>query len=130
VREGHQFSYPPLSLWPVNKQKAPRTEAEKTGAEKTGLRFVAGKPGQNYYTDSCLKGTEQGRKLMRMIRYVGMGYIEAMQLIRPHTAIPIHYSDYTVFKSPLEDFKRAVAEAGLSDRVIYLSHGESYSFEA
>jgi L-ascorbate metabolism protein UlaG (beta-lactamase superfamily) len=55
--------------------------------------------------------------------------IEAMQLIRPRKAIPIHYNDYTVFKSPLEDFKRAVAEAGLSDRVIYLSHGESYSLE-
>ena len=35
---------------------------------------------------------------------------------------------YEVFKSPLEDFRRAVAEAGLADRVRYLSHGETYNF--
>jgi L-ascorbate metabolism protein UlaG (beta-lactamase superfamily) len=49
--------------------------------------------------------------------------------IEPRTAIPIHYNDYTVFKSPLEDVKRAVAEAGLADRVHYLSHGDTYEFE-
>jgi L-ascorbate metabolism protein UlaG (beta-lactamase superfamily) len=55
--------------------------------------------------------------------------VEAMRLIEPRTAIPIHYNDYTVFKSPLEDFRRAVAEAGLEDRVHYLSHGDTYGFE-
>ncbi len=47
-------------------------------------------------------------------------------MIEPRTAIPIHYNDYTVFKSPLGDFKRVVAEVGLKDRVHYLSHGETY----
>ena len=55
--------------------------------------------------------------------------VEAMRLIEPRTAIPIHYNDYTVFKSPLEDFRRAIAEAGLEDRVHYLSHGDTYEFE-
>ncbi len=55
--------------------------------------------------------------------------VEAIRIIEPRTAIPIHYNDYTVFKSPLEDFKRAVAEAGLEDRVYYLSHGDTYEFE-
>jgi L-ascorbate metabolism protein UlaG (beta-lactamase superfamily) len=55
--------------------------------------------------------------------------IEAIRIIEPRTAIPIHYNDYTVFKSPLEDFKRAVVEAGLEDRVRYLSHGDTYEFE-
>jgi L-ascorbate metabolism protein UlaG (beta-lactamase superfamily) len=55
--------------------------------------------------------------------------VEAIRIIEPRTAIPIHYNDYTVFKSPLEDFKRAVAEAGLEDRVHYLSHGDTYEFE-
>ncbi len=55
--------------------------------------------------------------------------VEAMQIVDPKTAIPIHYNDYTVFKSPLEDFKRAVAQAGLEDRVRYLAHGETYRFE-
>jgi L-ascorbate metabolism protein UlaG (beta-lactamase superfamily) len=55
--------------------------------------------------------------------------VEAIRIVEPHTAIPIHYNDYTVFKSPLEDFKRAVADAGLEDRVRYLSHGDTYEFE-
>jgi L-ascorbate metabolism protein UlaG (beta-lactamase superfamily) len=55
--------------------------------------------------------------------------VEAIRIINPRKAIPIHYNDYEVFKSPLEDFKRAVAAAGLEDRVKYLSHGETYDFE-
>jgi L-ascorbate metabolism protein UlaG (beta-lactamase superfamily) len=55
--------------------------------------------------------------------------VEAMRIIDPRTAVPIHYNDYTVFKSPLEDFKEAVTEAGLEDRVKYLAHGETYEFE-
>ena len=55
--------------------------------------------------------------------------VEAIKIIRPEKAIPIHYNDYDVFKSPLEDFKRAAEEAGLSEKIIYLSHGETYNFE-
>jgi L-ascorbate metabolism protein UlaG (beta-lactamase superfamily) len=55
--------------------------------------------------------------------------VEAMRIVDPRTAIPIHYNDYEVFQSPLEDFKRAVNEAGLEDRVHYLSHGDAYDFE-
>src|SRR3954447_10528598 len=32
----------------------------------------------------------------------------ALELIQPKHAIPVHYDDYTVFKSPLEDFRTAV----------------------
>jgi L-ascorbate metabolism protein UlaG (beta-lactamase superfamily) len=56
--------------------------------------------------------------------------VEMIRLTNPKKAVPIHYNDYTVFKSPLEDFVRAVEEAGLSDLVAYLSHGEAYDFEA
>jgi L-ascorbate metabolism protein UlaG (beta-lactamase superfamily) len=55
--------------------------------------------------------------------------VEAIRIINPHEVIPIHYNDYEVFKSPLEDFKRAVEAAGFQDRVRYLSHGETYRFE-
>jgi L-ascorbate metabolism protein UlaG (beta-lactamase superfamily) len=55
--------------------------------------------------------------------------VEAMRIIDPRTTIPIHYNDYEVFESPLEDFKRAVGEAGLEDRVHYLGHGDTYEFE-
>ena len=45
------FSYSLQSLWPVNKQNAPKTEAEKTG-----LKYVADNKGQNYYTEETLGG--------------------------------------------------------------------------
>ena len=54
--------------------------------------------------------------------------VEMMRIIKPKVAIPIHYNDYDVFKSPLDDFKRAVDQAGLSDRVVYLAHGERFDF--
>jgi hypothetical protein len=46
------FSYSLLSLWPVNKQNEPKTEAEKTG-----LKFVADNKGAaNYYAEETLGG--------------------------------------------------------------------------
>ena len=54
--------------------------------------------------------------------------IQAIHMVNPQEFIPIHYNDYPVFKSPLEDFMRAVEEAGLTHRVHYLKHGESYNF--
>jgi L-ascorbate metabolism protein UlaG (beta-lactamase superfamily) len=55
--------------------------------------------------------------------------VEAMRIVDPRSAIPIHYNDYEAFESPLEDFKRAVNEAGLEDRVHHLSHDDTYEFE-
>jgi len=47
------FSYSLQSLWPINKQNAPKTKAEKDG-----LKFVAGNKGKNYYTEETLGGTK------------------------------------------------------------------------
>jgi len=38
-------------------------------------------------------------------------------------------SDYDVFLSPLSDFKKAVEEAGLSDKVVYLDRKDTYRFK-
>jgi L-ascorbate metabolism protein UlaG (beta-lactamase superfamily) len=54
--------------------------------------------------------------------------VEAVKLINPETAIPIHYNDYDVFKSPLEDFQRAAEAAGLQKKMVYLAHGDKYEF--
>jgi L-ascorbate metabolism protein UlaG (beta-lactamase superfamily) len=56
--------------------------------------------------------------------------IQMLKIIAPKRAIPIHYNDYDVFKSPIEDFERQVKEAGLQDRVTYLKHGETYDFRS
>lgn len=45
------FSYSLLSLWPINKQNAPRTTAEKDG-----LKFVTENKGKNFYTEETLGG--------------------------------------------------------------------------
>jgi L-ascorbate metabolism protein UlaG (beta-lactamase superfamily) len=55
--------------------------------------------------------------------------VQALQTVNPKHAIPIHFNDYDVFKSPLSDFQQEVGVAGLEDRVIYLNHGETYTFE-
>jgi L-ascorbate metabolism protein UlaG (beta-lactamase superfamily) len=54
--------------------------------------------------------------------------VQIMQIIQPDKAIPIHYNDYDVFKSPLADFARAVKAAGLEQKVVYLKHGDIYDF--
>jgi L-ascorbate metabolism protein UlaG (beta-lactamase superfamily) len=63
-----------------------------------------------------------------MLTMDGRQGVEAVRIVAPETAIPIHYNDYDVFKSPLEDFQREVLAAGLEERVQYLRHGESYHF--
>lgn len=45
------FSYSLQSLWPINKQNAPKTDAEKAG-----LKYVADNKGKNYYTKETLGG--------------------------------------------------------------------------
>lgn len=47
------FSYSLQSLWPINKQNAPKTDAEKEG-----LQFVVDNKGENYYTTEELGGQE------------------------------------------------------------------------
>lgn len=56
--------------------------------------------------------------------------VEALQIVQPQLTIPIHFDDYDVFKSPLEDFRAAVARAGLAERVRYLERGEAFTWEA
>lgn len=51
-----------------------------------------------------------------------------MQLLNPKITIPIHYDDYDVSLSPRADFEMEVNDAGLDDSVVYLDHGETYSF--
>jgi L-ascorbate metabolism protein UlaG (beta-lactamase superfamily) len=52
--------------------------------------------------------------------------IEALRVIAPREAIPIHYDDYTVFRSPLADFKRLTEQTGLPASIHYLERGETY----
>jgi L-ascorbate metabolism protein UlaG (beta-lactamase superfamily) len=54
--------------------------------------------------------------------------VEALRIVRPRTAVPVHYDDYTVFRSPLEAFRDRAAGASLSTTIVYLDRGETYRF--
>ena len=54
--------------------------------------------------------------------------LQLVRLINPDITIPIHYDDYDAFKSPLSDFKKAIEEAGLTDKVVYLDRKDAYKF--
>lgn len=55
--------------------------------------------------------------------------LKLMKLLNPDLTIPIHYDDYSVFLSPLSDFKDKVNEEGWEKRVVYLDRGEMYRFK-
>ena len=47
--------------------------------------------------------------------------IQALRIVKPDLAIPIHYNDYDIFKEPLSEFVRAVHRAGVEDKVRHWS---------
>lgn len=47
------FSYSLQSIWPINTQNAPKTDAEKEG-----LQYVVDNPGKNFYTEETLGDTK------------------------------------------------------------------------
>ncbi len=52
---------------------------------------------------------------------------EALEILDPEAAIPVHFDDYTVMKSPLSDFTDAVTRRGLRTTIHYLERGGSFS---
>jgi L-ascorbate metabolism protein UlaG (beta-lactamase superfamily) len=71
-----------------------------------------------------------GTRILGVVKVTmdGKDGVRMLQLVAPRHAIPIHYDDYDVFKSPLSDFQREVAAAGLTGKVVYLNHGDTYQF--
>ncbi len=54
--------------------------------------------------------------------------MKAVEITKPRTAIPIHYNDFSVFLSGLDDFKKAAEASTTSTKFVYLAHGETYTF--
>lgn len=63
-----------------------------------------------------------------MVTMDGQQGVEAVQRLNPDVAVPIHFDDYDVFTSPLEDFLQAGAVAGLTDRIRVIDRGDRYVF--
>lgn len=49
---------------------------------------------------------------------------DLLELVSPSQGIPVHHSDYTVFKSPLSEFRDEVDRRGLQERVTYVEPGQ------
>ncbi|PKS11161.1 hypothetical protein jhhlp_002922 [Lomentospora prolificans] len=54
--------------------------------------------------------------------------IQLMRLVDPDITIPIHYDDYNVFLSSLDDFKKEIEQENMSHRVVYLERGDEFKF--
>ncbi|KAK3991090.1 putative metal-dependent hydrolase [Cladorrhinum sp. PSN332] len=64
-----------------------------------------------------------------MVTMDGVQGVELMKLVDPDVTVPIHYDDYDVMLSGLDEFKKEVEKAGLAGKVVYLDRGERYQFE-
>jgi L-ascorbate metabolism protein UlaG (beta-lactamase superfamily) len=51
-----------------------------------------------------------------------------LDLVDPDRAIPVHYEEYTVMKSPLRDFTEAVERRNVRTEIHTLDRGDSYTF--
>jgi len=49
--------------------------------------------------------------------------LQLLDLVAPRRAVPIHFDDYPVFRSPISDFRDAVAGRGIADRVTFIQRG-------
>lgn len=54
--------------------------------------------------------------------------VELLQLVRPRAAVPVHYDDYAIFKSPVEAFLARAASSGFGSIVREVRRGETWRF--
>lgn len=55
--------------------------------------------------------------------------VDFLQRVRPDRAIPVHYDDYGVFRSPLSAFERLAGHSGLTPIVRRVRRGETIDLE-
>lgn len=67
--------------------------------------------------------------LVTVVTMTGEQGVKAVEITKPRTAIPIHYNDFSVFRSGLDDFKNAAETSTASTEFVYLAHGETYRFK-
>lgn len=63
-----------------------------------------------------------------VVTMTGAQAVRCVEITNPRTAIPIHYNDFSVFASGLDDFKHAAATSSASTEFRYLTHGERHRF--
>ena len=106
----------------------PRRSLYLTGDTLTGphLRQIADRHPQIDGAVVHLGGT---RVLGALVTLDGRGGLELLEAVTPAFAVPVHYDDYPVFKSPLSDFLAAVSGTGWADRVRLVERGQTVSLD-
>jgi L-ascorbate metabolism protein UlaG (beta-lactamase superfamily) len=87
-------------------------------------------PGRYPDVDLGLFHTGGTTLFLTIVTMTGEQAVRVVELVRPRTAIPIHYNDYSVFMSGLDDFRQAAAASSADTEFRYLAHGETYTFSA
>jgi len=112
------------------------------GISEIARRYPSSLPGSGHYAlgnddalgaerhgiDCCiihLGGTRLAGVLLTMDGRQG---VEALRTLAPRVAVPVHYDDYRVFKSPLSDFVAFVAGTDLVSDVRCLARGETFRY--
>jgi L-ascorbate metabolism protein UlaG (beta-lactamase superfamily) len=109
----------------------------RRGAELTARVYITGDtllderlaeiPARLPGIDLCiihLGGTRIAGVLLTMDGSQG---VEALRIIRPKRAVPVHYDDYTLFRSPLRDFTAALDAQPVSAEVTVVERGDTYT---
>jgi len=70
------------------------------------------------------------RVLGLLLTMDGKQGVDLLEMIRPPVAVPIHYDDYGVFRSPLSDFLAEVDRRRPPSRVVTVGRGETMPLPA
>jgi len=65
------------------------------------------------------------RVLGALVTLDASGGVGLLRRMRPGAAVPVHYDDYGVFKSPLTEFRAAVERTPLATAVRYVDRGDT-----
>ena len=64
-----------------------------------------------------------------MVTMDGVQGADLLEAVRPRRAVPVHYEEYTVMKSPLSDFTTETDRRGLSGMVQVVERGETVTLD-
>jgi L-ascorbate metabolism protein UlaG (beta-lactamase superfamily) len=63
-----------------------------------------------------------------MVTMDGVQGADLFETIRPGRAVPVHYNDYGVFSSPLDEFRGEMERRGFGDQATYIEPGQNHTF--
>ena len=69
------------------------------------------------------------RVLFHTVTMDGVQGVDFLRRVRPASAIPVHYDDYRVFRSPLQDFVTELGRSGLTVPLRTPGRGEAVALD-